>query len=408
MGFHRSERSARMSPLTPFLLAVALSASERAATGHEFVLLDRIPLTHGAKVLGASSGPEVTVYSGHPWAHDKRGAVYAVRLPEGARSELFKGFQPGDRLGSRILVEEGASGVPTIVVAAHDRVERRTGEHIDWQVCGDRERIFGIALAWVGDLNGDGDADIAVSQITRHDAPGADLSRGSIHVLSGRSGKELFARVGTSRAFGATLLAVPDIDQDGHPELFVGEPDPQRATLWLCSGRDGRTLGTYGVETQRNASLGGYLGLLPDCNEDGLPEVLAIETGPEVRAHVFSMGREVPLRTHVNDDLFDNYGACCATGDVDGDGVGDYAIGAPARNHLLGDPSCEAGEEGCLDRGRVTVHSGATGKVLADLFGEGPHVSLGASLLDLGDRDGNGRHELLVQAFHDWRIYEVR
>jgi hypothetical protein len=74
-------------------------------------------------------------------------------------------------------------------------------------------------------------------------------------------------------------------------------------------------------------------------------------------------------------------------GDLDGDGVDDVAIGAPW--HRRGND----------DRvGRLELRSGRTGKVLADLVGDGPDCWFGWHVRRAPDPDGRGRPALLVSS----------
>src|SRR5262245_24293344 len=85
-------------------------------------------------------------------------------------------------------------------------------------------------------------------------------------------------------------------------------------------------------------------------------------------------------------------------GDVDGDGVDDYAVGAP-----LAAPGGEA-----------YVYSGLSGALLHTFVGEGADHQFGTDVSPAGDVDGDGRADLLVVApqapashyfFDDGRVY---
>lgn len=101
------------------------------------------------------------------------------------------------------------------------------------------------------------------------------------------------------------------------------------------------------------------------------------------------------LRTHAGQAAGDQLGASIAgLGDVDGDGVPDYAIGAPAA------------AAGGVAAGRVTVHSGRTGIVLwsrsgnpGDLLGNGSGSGAGqGALAAAGDVDGDGIPDVVLGA----------
>src|SRR5687767_11891682 len=78
----------------------------------------------------------------------------------------------------------------------------------------------------------------------------------------------------------------------------------------------------------------------------------------------------------------DNFGyACAALGDVDGDGVGEYAVGA-----YLHDGA----------RGQVRVFSGQSGAPFFNAVGGSANEQLGYSVANAGDVDGDGRDDVLA------------
>lgn len=90
----------------------------------------------------------------------------------------------------------------------------------------------------------------------------------------------------------------------------------------------------------------------------GTPEILRIHPGSLDSRH----GRSI-----------------CALGDVDGDGIGDYAIGAPEET------------QGFFRQGAARVHSGADGSVLHEYLGPDNYALYGEVVFDAGDLDGDGR-----------------
>jgi hypothetical protein len=152
-----------------------------------------------------------------------------------------------------------------------------------------------------------------------------------------------------------------------------------------------------------NAVANGHFGAsssgIPDVNGDGFGDFLVGApnelTPANVRAgrvHVFSGKTGLPIRSHLspNPELNGAFGhAVAGISDIDGDGRGDYIVGAPFENNGA-----------MVDAGRVYVYSGATGAlirthtnpsaVLDGRFG----VSLGA----VPDATSDGLAEYIVGA----------
>ena len=213
---------------------------------------------------------------------------------------------------------------------------------------------FGTGVAGLGDQNGDGVPDFAVG------VPGADrvdvfsgedraLIR-SLHDPEGRSGLQ----------FGYAVVGIGDIDGDGVEDIAVGAP--------------------------------GAFGSLPLPCDPTAPACTLPEWG---RVFLFSGATGAMIRKIVpaSSDFFTFGFSLAALGDVNGDGVPDFAVGAPL---LLPNKW-----------GEVYAFSGKTGGQLW-LFREPPYpsrqaiASLGEFIAPAGDLNGDGRHDLIVAApFHD-------
>ncbi len=113
---------------------------------------------------------------------------------------------------------------------------------------------FGYAVAGVGDVDGDGHDDFAVQ------ASCIDWSGNKppyVHVYSGATGAVLYtySTVAVGTNFGVHIAAVGDLDGDGHSDFAIGQPAPGLIHIYSgAAGNEMRLLGgtpgfgfTFGV-----------------------------------------------------------------------------------------------------------------------------------------------------------------
>ncbi len=236
---------------------------------------------------------------------------------------------------------------------------------------------FGQAVAAAGDVNADGVPDVIVGSPRFHSSAGASFDEeGKAVVYSGRDGTKLRTILGQfdQGHFGWAVAGIGDVDGDGHGDLAVGVPD-RHYVFWVggvivYSGKTGAML--YDVYSPyvggNDARLGASLAALGDVNGDGVPDFAAgapfadvvtsigtLQNAGEVI--VFSGADGAEIRRFSGSEVNGWFGESVANaGDVNHDGRDDLVIGEPLANLSSALPT--------VDCGRVTVYSIIPGVML--------------------------------------------
>lgn len=304
---------------------------------------------------------------------------------------------------------------------------------LDWIVTDASDEDFGVATAFVGDVDGDTNDDLAVgsrgfvrllsgvSGAPRWSVPGgsgfgaalaapgdvtadgvadvitSDASTNRVSALSGADGAEVWSWQGAGVGFpsyGASLAAHADVDVDGFTDVAVAASVTSLEPIVVLSGASGAVL--QSIDAPAGADrFGGKLAALGDVSGDGVGDLAFFvrDTSSRVAVHSGLDGSllydfELPGITPVSTSP-----ALAAVGDVDGDGFSDFAVGQ--RYVLL-----ESGPVG----GLVTIRSGVDGAQLVAIPGELEGSDFGSALAAGGDVDGDGRLDLAIGA-PDWTTF---
>jgi hypothetical protein len=244
---------------------------------------------------------------------------------------------------------------------------------------------LGSVVVSVGDQNGDGKAEVAVT------APSLNTSASQVHVISGSSfvgttsigtATHWSYSYGGASDFGDTLASGFDLDGDGKRDLAIGSPrmfGGNGHMLVVSAANTFTTLAAYfgsGAE-----HMGASISASDDYNGDGVVDFvvgaplkqvgLGFEVGRAVvlsgaNLRAFTLPYELAVLTNPVYPVFDqHFGACVrASPDLNRDGVGDFLVGGPVLNST----------------GTVVVYSGATLTKLASIVGNSQD-HLGDSIL---------------------------
>lgn len=272
----------------------------------------------------------------------------------------------------------------------------------------------GTAVAGAGDVDGDGLADVLVG------APGGS---GAVHVVFGTrtpeavdlGGQDSIAYRG-STSLGTSVAAAGDVNGDGLGDFVAGAPEhgpSKRGAAFVIHGTRDLTGGTRDVAASGFAlqgaadwnRLGSAVDGAGDVNGDGLADVVVGAPAAHPITDPFTYAGEVQLvlgsRTEQRETVrffgttrSGGGEAVAGAGDVNGDGYDDLLIGSPAATGRRG--GAGTGTAHLLPGGPVPFTTTLGGRGTAPILGLTPSANLGSLLAPAGDVNADGYDDVII------------
>jgi hypothetical protein len=315
--------------------------------------------------------------------------------------------------------DNGDDGVnPGVVDDVCDRVDQDcngvtddgfatpVGERLLERTPGNAQDDLGVSIAVVGDLDGDGLAEIAAG-VPRDDTVFGNA--GAVAVYDGATG-DLHCLMADPDAagfdgLGVSIAAIGDVTGDGVPDLLAGadgddDPVAGAGTVLVFSGTDcSFVYKAHDPDALGASSLGEVVAAIGDLDGDGVSEFAAaapasddfgITDAGRVVAFDGATGARLYHVNNTNPVSGEQFGSSIAGGrDLDADGVPDFVVGTYRDSTRVGTNS-----------GSVLVVSGATGTVIRKLYDEDGGLSdwLGYAVALIDDLDGDAVADILAGA----------
>ncbi len=268
---------------------------------------------------------------------------------------------------------------------------------------------FGWAVQSVGDLNGDGVVDLAVS--APQQAINGVTQQGAVTIFSGRDGTPLFTVHDPipelAAMFGEAISSVGDVNADGISDLVVGarlhdvDGNEDQGQAYVFSGVDGTWVGVTLAAPlpQENAFFGASLATLGDRNQDGSSDIVVgapqqsfgdIENEGAAFLMSATNGELLAIILHPDPQAGASFGFVVeSVGDLDGDSVADFVVAAPFQD-----------VSGLENQGQVYAFSGQNTELLYTLNTPEPMSTarFGFAMAGTQDLNDDGVPDLVVGA----------
>lgn len=277
--------------------------------------------------------------------HLSSGLVYVISGADGTILRIHEGTPAPSQLFGFALasLDADGDGLPDLAVGAtgHDGgagavwIYSGSDGSVLATTTGASASRYGSALANAGDQDGDGGDDLFVG------APFEAGNRGAVHVQSGSDGSVIRSHPADTSfsGFGSKVAALGDIDGDGLADLAVAAPgfrvgSNPAGRIRLVNSADG-SIAAEAFGTADYSNLGDSMVAVPDADGDGLPDLMA-GTYSGGDAWLLS-GADLTTVADLGIPELAPFQPLVVGGsiDFDGDGVRDYLLGSQYLNHAI-------------------------------------------------------------------------